>query len=376
MVTPPVWVDTQMELQKMARALSGAPRIAIDTESNSLFAYQEQVCLVQISIPSADYLIDPFTVTDLSVLSPIFSDPAVEKIFHAAEYDLICLKRDYHFEFANVFDTMLAARILGLTEIGLGPLLQNRFGVVLDKRYQRANWGRRPLTDEMLVYAALDTHYLFNLRDSLFSDLTKNGLLELAEEDFRFISRVEGHGQNGNAMNCWKVAGAHPITPQQATVLDQLCRYRDDQARRSDLPHFKVFSNQLLLDLSVSEISSMEDISKIKGISPGLLQRHGKKILDVINQGKGSKPTPRPKRTRLPVDYLQRVDRFKKWRKNAAAEMKVESDIVLPRELMESIAFHHPSTAGELSRLMKDFPYRYRKYGQKILEILNEEGLV
>jgi ribonuclease D len=374
-VTTPVWVDSQLKMQAMAVALSGASRIAVDTESNSMFAYQEQVCLVQISIPSADYLIDPLTVSDLSALAPVFANPAVEKIFHAAEYDLICLKRDYHFEFANLFDTMLAARILGITEVGLGSLLQNRFGVVLDKRYQRANWGRRPLTEEMLQYAALDTHYLFNLRDSLSADLKEKQLVELAEEDFRFISRVEGHGQNGNATNCWKVAGAHPITPQQAAVLDQLCQYRDQQARRGDLPHFKVFSNQQLLDLSISDVSTLEDISKVKGMSPGVLQRHGSNLLEAVQRGKDSKPIPKPRRTRLPVDYLQRIDRLKKWRKSAASEMKVESDVVLPRELMESIAYHHPGTTGDLSALMKDFPYRYRKYGQKILEILNEENL-
>lgn len=373
-VRPPIWVDSQLKLQKMTDELSGVSRIAVDTESNSLFAYQERVCLIQISTPSVDYLIDPFIVADLSVLAPIFANPSIEKIFHAAEYDLICLKRDYHFEFANLFDTMLAARILGLPEVGLGSLLQNRFGVVLDKHYQRANWGRRPLTEDMLVYAALDTHYLFNLRDSLFSDLLQNELYELAQEDFQYISRVEGHNQNGNATNCWKVAGAHPITPQQAAVLDQLCTYRDEQARRSDLPHFKVFSNQLLIDLSLLENPSLEDISKIKGMSPGLLQRHGRNLLDAVNRGKDSKPIYKPKRMRLPADYMERIERLKKWRKSAAAEMKVESDVVLPRELMESIAFHHPKTIGELSSLMKEFPYRYRKYGQIIQTILNEEN--
>ena len=343
-VDPPVWVDSQKTLRSLADTLANESRIAIDTESNSLFAYQEKVCLVQISTPATDYLIDPFKITDFLPLAPVFANPDVEKIFHAAEYDLICLKRDYHLEFNNLFDTMLAARILGLPEVGLGPLLQNRFEVTLDKRYQRANWGLRPLTEAMLAYAALDTHYLFILRDSLYAELDEHGLLDLAKEDFSFISKAEGHGQNGNNTNCWKVAGAHPITPQQAAILDKLCIYRDEQARKADLPHFKVLSNQLLIDLCTAEITTLDELANVPGMSPKILQRHGERLLNAIKNGQSADPIFKPRRPRLDADYLQRMDKLKVWRKDTAKELKVESDIVLPKDLMESIAYHNPHT--------------------------------
>lgn len=374
-VSAPVWVDSQNSLQLLADALAQEARIAIDTESNSLFAYQEKVCLVQISTPATDYLIDPFKITDLYPLAPVFANPEIEKIFHAAEYDLICLKRDYHLEFNTLFDTMLAARILGLPEVGLGSLLQNRFEVTLDKRYQRANWGLRPLTEAMLAYAALDTHYLFILRDSLYAELDEHGLLELAKEDFSFISKAEGHSQNGSNTNCWKVAGAHPITPQQAAILDKLCLYRDQQARNADLPHFKVLSNQLLIDLSTTEILTFDDLSRIPGMSPKLLHRHGENLLDAIKIGQTAEPILKPRRPRLDADYLQRMDKLKNWRKDTAKKLKVESDVVLPKDLMESIAYHNPRTKKELSALMREFPYRSKRYGRKILEILKLEEI-
>jgi ribonuclease D len=372
-VDPPIWVDSNRMLRSLAETIANESRIAIDTESNSLFAYQEKVCLVQISTTGTDYLIDPFKISDFLPLAPVFANPAVEKIFHAAEYDLICLKRDYHLEFDNLFDTMLAARILGLPEVGLGPLLANRFEVMLDKRYQRANWGQRPLTEAMLAYAALDTHYLFILRDSLYAELDEHGLLELAKEDFRFISKAEGHGQNGSNTNCWKVAGAHPITPHQAAILDKLCIYRDEQARKSDLPHFKVLSNQLMIDLCSTEITSLDDLAAAPGMSPKIFQRHGERLLDAIKNGQTAEPIYKPRRPRLDDDYLQRMDKLKNWRKVTAKELKVESDIVLPKDLMESIAYHNPHTSTELSDLMREFPYRSKRYNQKILETLNME---
>ena len=371
-VEPPVWIDDPAKLARLVPILEKESRLAIDTESNSLFAYQEQVCLLQISTFNADYLLDPFKV-DLSPLAGVFSNKKVEKIFHAAEYDLICLKRDYQFEVNNLFDTMIAARILGLTEVGLGSLLASRFGITLDKRYQRANWGIRPLTEPMKVYAALDTHYLFGLRDTLSQELMEKGLLPLAEEDFRFISKAEGHGQNGSNMNCWKVAGAARITPHQAAVLNQLCLYRDEQARKTDLPHFKVLSNQQLVALCTAEISKVEDLENVEGMTTKLLRRHGEQLFSAITKGLASPPIPKPARPSLDEKYLVRMEKLKQWRKKIGKELKVESDVILPRDLMESIAYHHPRTKKELEALMRDSPYRFSKFGQAILEQLNQE---
>ena len=184
----PILVTRAEVLRRMVENFRRVSILAVDTESNSLYAYQERVCLIQFSIPGADYLVDPLALEDLSPLAPLFKFPGIEKIFHAAEYDLICLKRDFGFEFENLFDTMLAARMLGREAIGLGAMLQAEFGVKLNKRYQRANWGQRPLPPDQLDYARLDTHYLIPLRSRLKAALESNGLWQLAKEDFRRLS--------------------------------------------------------------------------------------------------------------------------------------------------------------------------------------------
>ena len=143
---PPLWVNTEQSLARMIADLSSQPRLAVDTESNSLHAYRERVCLIQFSTPQADYILDPLEFADLSPLAPVFQEPAIEKIFHAVEYDLICLRRDYGFSLANLFDTMQAARILGYPAVGLDRLLNEKFGILVDKRYQKADWAARPAT--------------------------------------------------------------------------------------------------------------------------------------------------------------------------------------------------------------------------------------
>src|SRR5512147_3175156 len=179
---PPVWVDKPNQLKQMVADLAGQTRLAVDTESNSLHAYREQVCLIQFSTRKTDYVIDPLVFDDLSSLGPIFENPRIEKVFHAAEYDLICLRRDFDFEFASLFDTMHAARVLGYPAVGLDTLLNSKFKIQTDKRHQKANWAKRPLTTEQIHYARLDTHYLFDLRDVLEKELREKGRLEFARE--------------------------------------------------------------------------------------------------------------------------------------------------------------------------------------------------
>jgi ribonuclease D len=166
-LSPPIWVHTKQSLHKMIEDIASQTRVAVDTESNSLHAFREQVCLLQFSTSKTDYLVDPLAIDDLSSLAPIFSNPKIEKIFHAAEYDLICLRRDFGFSFANIFDTMQAARVLGYTAVGLDKLLADKFGIQIDKKHQKANWAARPLPKEQIQYAMLDTHYLAALRDAL-----------------------------------------------------------------------------------------------------------------------------------------------------------------------------------------------------------------
>ncbi len=195
---PPVLVADEDSLGRLVRDLAPYPVVAVDTESNSLHAYRERVCLIQFSTPAADYIVDPIKLPDLAPLAPFFANPDQQKVFHAAEYDLICLRRDYRFEFTNIFDTMSAARTLGWPQVGLAAILDTHFGVTLNKKYQRADWKRRPLTPEQLDYARLDTHYLVALRDRQLQALTESGRWQEAHEEFERLARLRGVvGQRG-----------------------------------------------------------------------------------------------------------------------------------------------------------------------------------
>ena len=214
---PPILLTRPDEVRQLARTLLAEPIVAVDTESNSLHAFQEQVCLVQFSTPQADYLVDPLAVPDLSPLAEVFASPQVEKVFHGADYDVLTLRRDFGFTFAHLFDTMIAARILGYPRVGLGALLESFFGVRLNKRFQRADWGQRPLPLALLDYARLDTRYLIPLRHRLRAELEEAGLWPLAQEDFARLAALTPR-ENGRAS--WEVKGAHLLTPRQRAAYD------------------------------------------------------------------------------------------------------------------------------------------------------------
>ncbi|HEY3310605.1 MAG TPA: ribonuclease D, partial [Anaerolineales bacterium] len=247
-LTDPILVDTPNALKHLAELLSREPRLAVDTEANSLHAYQERVCLIQFSTPQVDYLVDPLALDDLTYLAPLFADPRIEIIFHAAEYDIIGLQRDFDFSFAAIFDTMLAARILGYKQVGLASLLSEKFGLDIDKHNQKADWGARPLSASLIDYARLDTHYLIALRDLLEAELREKGRWELAREDFQRSAFVNNGSNHRTARAAWeRIDGRQDLTPRQRTVLQELCLSREKLAARLNRPLFKVVGDTVLV---------------------------------------------------------------------------------------------------------------------------------
>jgi ribonuclease D len=366
----PIWVDQPQKLEEMIRNLTQSTLLAVDTESNSLHAYQEQVCLIQFSNGEQDYLVDPFSLPDLSPLQVLFADPHIEKVFHAAEYDLICLKRDYGFTFYNLFDTMLAARILGRPNLGLGSLLQEEFGIELDKRYQRANWGKRPLPPAQLAYARLDTFYLAPLRQRLLDALQQHDLWELALEDFQRMCQINLPDTDDRRETYWKAAANQDFNPRQMAILYELCNYRDEAAQRADLPPFKVLDNHLLAAITAAGPATHDELDgilrnsqKISHYSAGLWQAY--------QRGLARPPLHRTRQPRPDDSFLHRLDVLRDWRKKTGKSKGVESDIILPRDVMETIAKVNPKTWEEIEPLMSHLPYRLEHYGQQILQVLN-----
>ncbi len=369
---PPVLVADEASLARLVGDLAGCAVVAVDTESNSLHAYRERVCLIQFSTPTSDYIVDPIRLADLASLAPVFANRDQQKVFHAAEYDLICLRRDYHFEFANIFDTMSAARTLGWPQVGLAAILEGQFGVAMNKKYQRADWKRRPLTPEQLDYARLDTHYLVALRDRQFEALTGSGHWAEAHEEFDRLARLRGDaGESGSqAAAFWRVKGARELTPAQASILESLFEYREQQAERLDRPPFKVMGEATLLELTRRAPRHPDDLQGVPGMTPDQVQRYANGLLQAVQRGLDAPPQRAPQADREPDDVQDRYDRLHTWRKNRARARGVESDVILPRTALWDLARRPPRTAGELAHIADFGPWRRETYGEEILALL------
>jgi ribonuclease D len=370
----PGWIDQPQQLADMVQVLAQQSILAVDTESNSLHAYQEQVCLIQFSISQIDYLVDPLALESIAILGELFANPAIEKVFHAAEYDVICMKRDFGFSFTNIFDTMAAGRILGRSAVGLAAMLEEEFGIALDKHFQRANWGQRPLSAPMKAYARLDTHFLLALRDRLKEELQNAGRWALAEEDFNRLCAVNahtnGHSDDVNPTAFWRISGIQDLSPHQLAVLRELYSYRDQQARITNQPHFKILSNQVLLEVAQTCPHYIQELHLLPTISDLQIRRYGKALLEAVRRGIQAPPLKRPSPQRTEEQVTNRLETLRNWRKKAGLTMGVESDVVLPRDLLYTIAVSNPCSLGDLAGIMQDVPWRLDRFGKEILKVL------
>jgi ribonuclease D len=368
---PPVWVATPASLQKLADDLKRWPRIAVDTESNSLYVFQEQLCLVQFSTPQTDSLVDPLALKDLSALAAIFTDPQIEKVFHAVEYDLVCLKRDYEITITNLFDTMQAARILGYARVGLDSVLEGQLGIKVNKKYQKADWGERPLSQEMLNYARLDTHHLLDLRDCLKEELQARGRWELAQEEF--VRLAEGNGNGKVEVPAWqRVKGSQKFTDRQLTILQELCSWRDKQARNMNRPPFKVIDDRRLVGIALTLPETLNDLISL-GLTTRQLHIYADEILKAVRRGKQTPMVSRPRIPRPNQAYLDRLNLLSEWRRTAGQKIGVESDIILPKNWMHQIAEQYPKSLNDLGALMPNSPWRLGQYGEEILKVLTRK---
>ena len=366
-LSPPVWVATQPELRALVKDLSKQSSVAVDTESNSLHAYHEQVCLIQFSTPKTDYLVDPLALDSLTDLGEVFANPKIEKIVHAAEYDLICLKRDFDFSVTNIFDTRWAVRVLGYAKDGLDGLLAEKFDVQVNKKYQKADWGKRPLSDEQINYARLDTHYLLPLKAMLQTELEGKGLLQLACEDFERACEVEIPA--AKPLLWERMANNHNFTSRELTILKELYECRERIAEELDRPPFKVMSDSQLFDIARLPPQHLDELFGL-GLSSRQVIRWGKVVLQAVEKGQ-SASLVKPQQAERPDDaYLSRLDALKTWRKNTARKMRVESDVVLPRQLMEMIAENAPHSMPELSEILSGSPWRMARFGPQILNVV------
>ena len=371
---PPILVTKPHQFRRAIDTLSNHTVIAVDTESNSLYAYREQVCLLQFSTPDTDLLIDPLSGIDVSPLSDLFADPGIQVVFHAAEYDVMCLKRDFGFQFNNLFDTMWAARILGWHRVGLGNLLKRFFNVRTNKKYQRYDWGRRPIDEEALKYARLDTHYLLPLRDLQLERLREKGRLEEAREAFEEIAATEPVDLSFDPDDFRSVKGSHKLNRRGEAILRELYRWRDWEARRQDKPHFKILHDQALVGLARRRPRTKKDLYSIPRVSAYHVRRYGKKLLRLVEKGREAPlpPPPPPPPPRHSDTEVDQYEALRAWRKAIAQQRGVEVSVIMTNAVLWAIVDRQPETLEDLKGIEGLGSWKRETYGEDILEVVGQ----
>jgi len=216
----------------------------------------------------------------------------------------------------------------------------------------------------------MDTHYLIKIRQTLAAELKEKGFTSIAAEDFKRACQVRRQPKEENIASCWRINGARKLTPQKAAVLAKLCEYREDVAKKRNLPVFKVLSAKTLLLLAKESPTSMNQLQRLNLPDGKALQRHAERLVGAIQDGLASKPELPPRKQRLDDSYLTREKALRDWRKIKARKMNVNSAVVLPRDIMYSLISQNPKTRTELANVLKDVPWRLDKFGDEILSVL------
>jgi ribonuclease D len=369
---PYTYISDAETLRWLAVELSQQSLLALDTESNSLHAYKEQVCLIQLSTREADYIIDPLAIDDLSPLGVLLADPTIEIVFHAAEYDLMTLKRDFDFQVTHLFDTMLAARIVGYASFGLAALLKKHFGVKPNKKHQLDNWGRRPLPEESLSYAQMDTHFLPTLRDILQNELEEVGRLAEAFEIFAEAVNVPAADNSTDYEGYWNIGRPNDLTSREMAILREVFLLREEIAEDHDLPTFKVLSNRALVNIARSAPSTLRQLSDVREMPGVQVRRYGDEILEAIQRGKEADiPQPPPLPTPPRPEIADRFVVLQQWRKEKGIERGVASDVVLAKDVLWELARIVPQSHEELEQINGIGPQRLRLYGDDLLRVMS-----
>ncbi|HEX9872744.1 MAG TPA: ribonuclease D, partial [Deferrimonas sp.] len=324
-----------------ARELHAFPVIAVDLEADSMHCYKEKVCLLQFTTPERTVLVDPLTVSDLDSLKPVMADPAVRKIFHAADYDIRCLYRDFAIEINGLFDTMISCQFLGEEKFGLADILGKYYGLVLDKQYQRADWALRPLTPEMIRYAAEDTRHLHGLALMLEERLAAKGRLDWVAEEFALLEQVRHNPHEGPMF--LRTKGAAALDRRQLAVLEEVLQWRDREARRRDRPPFKILGSKSLFEVARSLPRSEQGLVAIEGISPRLVERFGRTLLSAVETAMALPEAelpiyPRGERRLRDPEVDKRMTVLKEWRQTTAVELEIDSGVLINNSTLEGIA--------------------------------------
>jgi ribonuclease D len=369
-------IDQPEDLERAARLLEGSSRIALDCEAAGFHRYSDRLCLVQLSTPGANLILDPLALDLTPLLRPPLEDPGVQVVMHGADYDIRLLDRDLDLHIRGLFDTQAAATLLGASAIGLASLLEEHLGLKLPKTHQRADWARRPLPDEMLRYAANDTRHLPDLSDILAEALREKGRQSWAKEEFRSLEAIRWEEEDVDPVT--RVKGARDLTAREVTGLRRALEWRDEIARSRDRAPFRVVGDQVLLQVVVTRPRSPADLANLKGVSPHLARDHGGDLLSRLKDV-----------DRLPEERLQPYPRWKgdgagrpspeeealagkirDLRTGKARALELDRGVLLSNAQISEIVKEGPRSVEQLRSVPGLKAWQVELLGEEILELV------
>jgi ribonuclease D len=367
-------LTTNAQVAELAGLLAKETAIAVDLEADSMHNYQEKVCLIQVSTEQKTVLIDPLAATDLSPLQEVFSNPEIRKIFHAADYDLRSLKRDFNLSINGLFDTMISAQFLGEERIGLADLLRKYFAVELDKKFQRADWSQRPLPAEMVRYAVEDTCHLHRLVEIFEKRLEEKGRLDWATEEFSLMEDVRFAEVDGPI--CLRFKGAGTLSRRELGVLEALMQWREKEGKRLNRPVYKVLGNKPLMAVTQRMPRDKANMRGIEGLPPRLLERYGRALVSAVREGLATPEAelpkfPRPSRRGAKDPGIEeRVKVLKKWRQEQAARLELDPGVLINNAALEALAAVNPESTEALEDVACLKSWQKKELGESLLATL------
>jgi ribonuclease D len=349
------YLDTVTNVEKFTAEIAQTREIALDTEGASFHRFVDRVYLLQLSTRDRHAVIDPLPMGVPPGLGALLEDPAVEVVFHDADYDLRLLQQDYGWQIRNIFDTRVAAQLLGYTAFGLAALLERFFDVKLDKKHQRADWSMRPLTGDMLDYAAQDTRWLLQLRDHMASALERAGRTAWAREEFSLLEGTRWTDEEPG-MSYLRMKGARDLSRRELAVLRELVPWRDTVAGVLDRATFRVLGNEQLLEIARSQPQSRDALGKIKGMPRAILEQRGGELLDAVQRALAVPDAELPKFPRAArwdrdPEFDARVSALKTARDAAAKRLELDPGVLCSRDRMEAVARKNPATVDEVAEV-------------------------
>jgi ribonuclease D len=348
-----LYLDKPETVDRFLTDISDVKELALDTEGASFHRFLDRIYLLQISTRDRSAIIDPLPIGSPAKLGDLLQRNAVEVVFHDADYDLRLLHQDYGWHVTNIFDTRIASQLLGIKSFGLAALLAQFFDVKLDKKHQRADWSMRPLSHDMLEYAAQDTRYLLQLKDHMKGELEQRGRLHWAQEEF---ARLEGtRWEAEESMEGFlRLKGARDLSRRELAVLREVANWRDTVAAQLDRATFRVMGNEVLFELARRTPRSVSELGALKGMPKGMIDRAGGDIVAAVRRGievpEADLPKfPKGQRWNKDRDFDDRVARLKSVRDTAATRLDLDPGVLCSRERLENIARSGAKSVEELA---------------------------